>query len=207
VSSNKRMTVIDFESEEAVTMDLGGGAFASTVVPDGKKLTKFSVPPGFDWAREIAVSLSQAPNKKCLCRLCTVHHYMAHLTIWCVCTITAQASWLPQHLSSAPCWNLARGLFENYVRWRYLWNHSCWTVVRRSTWPLAQSFGWHNGCYGWVWGQIGWSGSREIESVVYWKLTVTVTKFVWNVHLALVRSIWQKIPFHWPSYISITKEI
>ena len=55
------MPVLDFEASEP--MDLGGGAFVKTVnlEKSGKKAMKLSLPPGFDWAKEIAPKLPGCP--------------------------------------------------------------------------------------------------------------------------------------------------
>ena len=73
------MTVIDFESDQAVTTPMGGGAFATTVVTeDGKKVTKMSVPPGFDWVREIAVSLKSVVIYDTLMQFTNKHDFLFH---------------------------------------------------------------------------------------------------------------------------------
>ena len=50
------MPIIDFENEkEAVTRKVDGGAVTKTVTVGGKKVTKLTLPPGFNWKEHVAV--------------------------------------------------------------------------------------------------------------------------------------------------------
>jgi hypothetical protein len=64
------MTIVDFESDKAVTTTMGEDLVVTSVVADdGKKVTKMIVKPGFDWTKDVSVCEVLTQETGCSCAL------------------------------------------------------------------------------------------------------------------------------------------